>query len=276
MQTETNTQIPLIDIDKIVKEKSPRSYKIIPNFIMRWFKNIIHQDILNEVITENQNSSAYDFAKNSLLHFGVKLSVKGIKNLPIQNKRMVFAANHPLGGLDGMAFIQAVHEIYGEMRFPVNDILLNIPAFKNIFLPINKHGGQSREGIKAIDDAFASELPLLYFPAGLCSRKINAEIVDLEWKKSFLTQAVKHKRDVVPVHIEGRNSNKFYNWSNFRKRMGIKANIEMFYLVDEMVKQNNKELIITFGKPISYQTFDKSKKIMEWVDFIKQKSYALR
>lgn len=162
------------------------------------------------------------------------------------------------------------------MRFPVNDFLLNVPALSNVFLPINKHGAQSREAIRAIDDAFASSLPVLYFPAGLCSRKIKGQIVDLEWKKGFLTKAIKHKRDVVPVHIEGKNSNWFYGLSNFRKRIGIKANIEMLYLVDEMVKQNHEEIIITYGKPIPIETFDKSKDILQWVAMVREQCYALK
>lgn len=270
------SKMSLIDIDKIIKEKSRSFYKVLPGFLIRWLKRTIHQDTLNEIITSNYNTTPKNFSKNSLLYFGLKLSVKGVENLPKDNKRMVFVANHPLGGLDGMAFIQAVGEIYGDVKFPVNDLLLNVPALNEAFIPINKHGKQSREGIKAIDEAFESELPVLYFPAGLCSRKIKGEIVDLEWKKSFLSQAIKHKRDVVPVYINGRNSEFFYNLSNFRKNIGLKANIEMLYLVDEMVKQNNKELVITFGEPIPVSTFDKSRKLMEWVEFVREKTYALQ
>lgn len=274
-QKMESKEIPLIDLDKIIQDKNPGLYKTMPGFLLRWVKRIMHQDILNEIITENYDGSPYDFAKNSLLHFGVKLSYKGIDNLPKDNKRMVFVANHPLGGLDGMAFVQAIYEIYGEMRFPVNDILLNVPALNNVFLPVNKHGKQSRDAILAIDDAFQSDLPVLYFPAGLCSRKVNKNIEDLEWKKTFLTQAIKHKRNVVPVHINGKNSNFFYNLSNFRKRIGFKANIEMLYLVDEMVKQKNKELVISYGEPIGWKTFDKSKSINHWVEYIRKKTYEL-
>jgi len=272
---EKSTNIPKIDIYKIIQEKSPRLYKVLPVFILKWLKGIIHQDTLNDIISQNYNKSAIEFSKNSLLYFGLNLKLKGIENLPKNNKRMVFVANHPLGGLDGMAFIQAVGEIYGEVRFPVNDLLLNVPALNQSFIPINKLGKQSREGILAIEEAFKSDFPVLYFPAGLCSRKINNKIVDLEWKKSFLTQAIKNQRNIVPVHIDGANSNFFYNLSNFRKSLGLKVNIEMLYLVDEMVKQNNKELVITFGKPIPWKTFDNSKSIKEWTDYIRNKTYEL-
>ncbi len=277
MDTDTNgnSNIPKIELEKVIRDKSPKFYRLIPGFIIKWLKRTIHQDVLNKIIADNFDKSAYEFAKNSLIHFGVKLSVKGIENLPPDNKRMVFAANHPLGGLDGMAFIQAVYEIYGDLRFPVNDLLLNVPALNDVFIPINKHGTQSRDGIRAIEEAYESDLPVLYFPAGLCSRKIDNKIVDLDWKKSFLTQSIKHQRDVVPVYINGRNSEFFYNLSNRRKKLGLKVNVEMLYLVDEMVKQNNKDLIITFGKPIPWQTFDKSKPIQYWVEYIRTKTYEL-
>lgn len=269
------TKIPSIEIEEILQKNSPRYYKFIPHFFVRWLKRTIHQDLMNEIITNNYQKSPYEFASASLDYFQVNRFSKGTENLPPNNKRMVFVANHPLGGLDGMAFIEAVHNVYGNLRFPVNSLLLQVPALNQVFLPINKLGKQSREALIAIDKAFEGDLPILYFPAGLCSRKKKRKIRDLEWKKTFLTQAIKHKRDVVPVFINGKNSNFFYNLSNFRKKIGLKFNIEMLYLVDEMVKQKHKDLIINFGKPISYKTFDKSKNIQEWLDMVRKKTYEM-
>lgn len=268
-------KIPIIEIEEILKKNSPRYYKFIPRFFIRWLKRITHLNIINDLIINNYQKTSYEFASASLDSFQVNRLVKGTENLPANNKRMVFVANHPLGGLDGMAFIEAVHNVYGDLRFPVNSLLLNIPGLKQVFLPINKLGKQSREALIAIDKAFEGDLPILYFPAGLCSRKTKRKIRDLEWKKTFLTQAIKHKRDIVPVYISGKNSNFFYNLSNFRKKIGLKFNIEMLYLVDEMVKQKHKDLIINFGKPISYKTFDKSKNIQYWLNFVREKTYEM-
>lgn len=268
-------KIPTIEIENVLQKNSPRYYKFIPHFFVRWLKQKVHQDVINEIIANNYQKNPYEFASSSLDYFQVNRFTKGTENLPLNNKRMVFVANHPLGGLDGMAFIEAVHAIYGDLRFPVNSLLLHVPGLNQIFLPINKLGKQSREALIAIDKVFEGDLPILYFPAGLCSRKMKNKIRDLEWKKTFLTQAIKHKRDVVPVYINGKNSNFFYNLSNFRKNIGVKFNIEMIYLVDEMVKQKNKKLILHFGKPISYKTFDKSKKIQQWLDFVREKTYEM-
>lgn len=275
MEKANHEKAPIIEIEKVLKKNSPKYYKFIPRFVVKWLKKTIHQDIVNEVIIKHHKKNPYEFATATLNHFGVNRITKGAENLPPNNKRMVFVANHPLGGLDGMAFIEAVHKIYGDLRFPVNSLLLNVPALNQVFLPINKLGKQSRESLIAIDKAFEGDLPILYFPAGLCSRKTKRKISDLEWKKTFITQAIKHKRKVVPVFINGKNSNFFYNLSNFRKNIGLKFNIEMLYLVDEMVKQNNKNLIVNFGKPIDYKIFIKDKPITHWVDFVRQKTYEM-
>ncbi len=275
MQNSENISIQKIDLEKVLKERNPRLLKIIPAFIINWLKRIIHEDKLNYIIEKNYNKEPHEFAGSSVKYLNVNVIVKGKENLPPNNKRMVFVANHPLGGLDGLALVEVVYNIYGEVRFPVNDLLLNVTALKKSLIPINKHGKQSREAIRAIDDAFKSDFPILYFPAGLCSRKVKGKITDLDWKKGFLTQSIRNKRDIVPVHINGENSNFFYNLSNFRKAVGIKANIEMLFLVNEMTKQKNKDLIITFGEPIPWQTFDKSKTIVEWTNFIRNKTYEL-
>jgi hypothetical protein len=99
--------------------------------------------------------------------------------------------------------------------------------------------------------------------------------MDLEWKKNFITKAVHYQRDVVPVHFTGRNSPFFYSLYRFRKTLGIKANLEMFYLVDETFKHRNDHLTVTFGKAIPYQTFDHTKTPVQWAKYVKEQVYEL-
>ena len=94
-------------------------------------------------------------------------------------------------------------------------------------------------------------------------------------EKTFVTKSKAYQRDIVPVHIEGRNSNFFYNLARLRKRLGIKVNIEMAFLVDEFFKQRNKQLTITFGKPIPYQTFDRRFTDAQWAEKLRTFSYQL-
>lgn len=264
----------LIDIDKVIASKSPRLQRALPRFIVRYLKRIIHQDEINEVLQKHGHKQGVDFIEEALKVMQVTYSVKGIENLK-PDGRYLFASNHPLGGLDGMILIHLFGKRYPEVKFPVNDLLMHITQLHNIFIPINKHGAQNSQNVKLIDATFASDAQVLYFPAGLCSRKQHGRIEDLEWKKSFIVKAIKHKRDVVPVFFSGRNSNFFYSLARLRTFLGIKANIEMLYLVNEMFKQKGKSITVIIGEPIPYTTFDSSKTPAEWAKWVKAIVYGL-
>jgi putative hemolysin len=197
----------------------------------------------------------------------------GLENIP-KTEKCIIASNHPLGGLDGMALMLAVSHVRGDIVFPVNDILMNVKNLESLFIPINKHGSNA-ENIKIINDTFASDKVVCYFPAGLVSRKTGGEVRDMEWKSTFITKAKRFERDIIPTHISGRNTNFFYNLANLRKKLGIKANLEMLYLVDEFHKQKNQTLVITFGTPIPYETFDKRYTPVQWAALVKLYVYRM-
>ncbi len=262
-----------LDLDRVIANKNPGLLKILPRFVLNYLKKVIHQDELNEIIRTNHDVLDLDFLDACLKGFGVKISYRGLENIPAAG-RWIIASNHPLGGLDGMALMWVAGKVRKDIVFPVNDLLMNIPNLKGLFIPVNKHGSNAGNA-KIIDDTFASDKAMLYFPAGLCSRMQKGGISDLEWKKSFISKARAHKRDVIPCYINGRNSGWFYNLARFRAFLGIKANIEMLYLVDEMFKQRDKEIVITFGKPISYTIFDKKKTDLAWAQKLKSYVYTL-
>ena len=264
----------LLDLDKVIGDKSPRLLKILPRFVLNYLKKVIHQDDLNGILIRHGHLCDLDFLDAVLKEFGVKIVYHGFENIP-EDGHWIVAANHPLGGLDGMALMWVLGKIRKDIVFPVNDLLLNIPNLKGLFIPINKHGSNAGN-VRLMDETFASDKAMLFFPAGLCSRKQKGEICDLEWKKSFITKAKGHKRHVIPCYINGRNSNWFYNLAMLRGKLGIKANIEMLYLVDEMFRQHDKEIIITFGKPISYTIFDKRNNDLIWALKLKAHVYNLQ
>lgn len=263
----------LIDIEKVIGSKSPSLLKALPKFVIRFLKRIVHEDKLNLFIQKNGHKRGLDQVEAALIEFGTKISINGLENLPSEG-RFVIAANHPLGGIDGLALINSVSKKRTDIMIPANDLLMNLPNSEDLFIPVNKHGSNA-SNVKVINDSFASEKLMLFFPAGLVSRKSSGKIADLPWKKTFVSKAVKYERDVIPVHINGRNSNFFYNLANLRKFLGLKANIEMLFLVNEMYKQNNKNISITFGKPIPYSTFDKRMNYAKWAEELRLHVYEL-
>jgi putative hemolysin len=245
----------------------------MPGFLIRYLKRVIHQDFINDFLYRNREDYGLEFVNSILRDFNTRIVTHQEKNIP-EKGRYVVVANHPLGGLDGIALMGAVGQVRSDIVFPVNDLLLNLPNLKELFIPINKHGSNA-QNVQIINDTFASDKVILYFPAGLVSRKQRGRIMDLPWHKSFLTKAKRYQRDILPAYIHGRNTNFFYNLANLRKFFGLKANIEMLYLVDEMYKQNDKTIDIVFGKPISYKTFDRSHPDSYWAEKLREQVYQL-
>lgn len=263
----------MIDIDGVIRNKNPRLGRMLPRRIVGWIKRIVHQDEINDFLWRHRNAMGLDFVKAILADFMVNIKVTGVENLP-EGSRFVIAANHPLGGLDGLALMQAVGEYRPDLVFPVNDLLMNIPNLKPLFLPVNKHGRNTRLS-QLLDETFSGEKAVLYFPAGLCSRRQGKEILDLDWKKTFVVKARQYQRDVVPVHIDGANRGFFYNLARLRVWLGIKANIEMMFLPDEMFRQKGKTITITFGKPVKWQTFSGELTDNQWAGLIRKHVYRL-
>jgi putative hemolysin len=273
-QSSENKGFQKIDVGNVLKSKNPSLAKVIPSFIINYLKRIIHQDDINEILSKFGHLKDSEFIAPVLDFMQIKYRVFGSENIPLSGRHF-FVSNHPLGGLDGLVFMNELSKHFTDIKFPVNDILMNLENLNGIFLPVNKHGGQAKDAIRSLEDTYASNSQVLYFPAGLCSRKKHGVIKDLTWHKSFISKAIQHKRDVVPAYFSGRNSNFFYNLANFRTSLGIKSNFEMLYLPDEMFSQKGKEISLVFGKVIPWQTFDKSKSLPEWAEWVKMKSYEL-
>jgi putative hemolysin len=261
------------DIRGIFSSKSPRLARLIPGFVFTYLRRVIHEDQMNEFLFNNRDRYGLEFVEALLATAGIVTKVINPENIPASGRYLV-ASNHPLGGMDGIALMHVVGQVRPDIIFPVNDLLMNIPNLYELFVPINKHGSNT-DNIRILNDAFASDLVMLYFPAGLVSRKQKGKISDLEWKKTFLSKSRTYKRDIVPVHISGRNSDFFYNLANLRKKLRIKANIEMLYLVDEMYNLRDKEIRITFGKSIPLAAFDRSCSDQEWAALLRKHVYRL-
>ena len=273
-KTKQTERLQVIDIKSVFRKKSPRLARFIPGFIYRYLIHIVRQKEFNEFIEMNGDKHNLDFIEASIKFFNVTIQVEGKENLSGKGK-YIFAANHPLGGFDGVVLMKIIGDYFPDFKFIVNDILMILINLRDLFIPINKHGKQGLEAARKIDEAYRSENQILTCPAGLVSRKIKGQIIDLPWQKNFIMKSIKFERDIIPVHFSGRNTYFFYRLAKYRKMLGIKANVEMLYLADETYRHRNKKLVVKFGKPISWKTFDKSRKPMEWAKWVKEQVYAL-
>ena len=267
-----------IDIDKVLHDKMGKKSRYVPRFAVSWLKHIIHQDEVNRFLWESRHLSGTEWLTECVHYLDMTLQIEGEENLPAKDdgRLYTFVSNHPLGGADGVALGSIIGRHYdGNFRYLVNDLLMNLPGLAPVCIPINKTGKQSRDFPAMVEAGFASTHHMLMFPAGLCSRKTDGQIRDLPWKKTFITKSVESQRDVVPIHFGGQNSEKFYRIANICKRLNLKFNVAMLFLVDEMYKNVGKTFRVAIGKPIPWQTFDKSKTQMEWAKFVQDTVYKL-
>ena len=264
-----------VNLRDLFMTKNPKVGRWIPGFVYRFLSRMLRIDFINDSILYNHGyKKNVDFARASIDAFDVTLEVIGREHLP-QDGRFIFVSNHPLGGFDGMMIISEISRSFPNLKVLANDILCQIENMDGIFVPINKHGAQATENVRRINAMFESDVQVMSFPAGLVSRRKKGVIRDVEWQKSIITKARQTKRDIIPMHVSGRCSNFFYNLANLRKFLKIKVNLEMFFLPNESYKHRNKHFVITFGKPIPYQTFDKRFTPVQWAARVKDFSYTL-
>jgi len=264
-----------INLRDLFMDKNPKLGRWIPGFVFRLFSRLLRIDFFNDPILYNHGyKKNVNFARASIEAFNVSLGVLGRYHLP-PDGRFIFVSNHPLGGFDGMMLISEISRSFPDLKVLANDLLCKVKNMGGIFVPINKHGTQASENVRRIHAMFESDVQVMSFPAGLVSRRKKGLIRDTEWQKSIISKANQTKRDIIPIHISGRCSNFFYNLSNTRKFLGIKANLEMFFLPNESYKHRNKHFVITFGKPIPFSTFDKRHTPVEWAALVKDYTYTL-
>ena len=251
-----NSEPMRIDVDKVLRTRLPRHYRYIPRFAVRWLERTICQDQLNAILLKMAGKNSVDAASAALTEMGITIDEKGLEQLP--QGRYMFVSNHPLGGLDGLALISLIGNRYQRhIKFLVNDLLMAVEPLRGVFLPVNKYGSQSRAAASQIEEALQSDNQFITFPAGLCSRmQPDGTIADLPWQKAAVNHAVNYQRDIVPIYFDACNSKFFYRFAKWRKKLGIKFNIELIFLPKEMIKQCGSTLHVIIGEPIPWTSLD--------------------
>ena len=268
------------DLRAILREKVPKVH--VPDFLIRYLERIVHVKQMNAFLRKYPDLEGYDFIRRVLdEELCCTASIEGIENIPTDGKPVIFASNHPLGGLDGMIIAQMIHESRKEKRelkVIVNELLMFIKPIAGLWAPVNKIGSLSKEQVLQQQAMWESGTDVMTFPAGACSRlqRINHAwlIQDLEWQKNFIQRAREYQRDIVPIYFEGKNSRFFYALAYIRKLLRIPFNIEMLYLVDEMYGARGKHFRVHVLPPIPYTTFDNSKTPKQWAQYVKSIVYA--
>ena len=271
-----NPNIPMeINVKRILLSKSPRLARWTPPFIIRYLRRILHEEELNALLRDFADLAAIDFVQATLGRMHISSHTEGMEKLDPKG-RYLFASNHPFGSFDGLILADEVSRYFGDVRLIVNDLLMHLDPLKAIFIPVNKHGPQSSRYARLHHEAFDSAIPIVTFPAGLCSRRIRGEVRDLPWKPGFVKRAVISQRDVVPVFFDGKLSNFFYRFATMRKKLRIKSNLEMLYLADETFKLQGTHCTIRIGAPLPWQEMADGRPASEWAKILYNSVYELK
>ena len=89
----------IIDIEKTLRNSKSAFIRSLPKFIIVLIANIVKQDEINAVIYNNRDKEGVPFINGILKDWNVKIIVEGEENIPVSG-RYIFAANHPVGGMD--------------------------------------------------------------------------------------------------------------------------------------------------------------------------------
>ncbi|MBP5317908.1 MAG: 1-acyl-sn-glycerol-3-phosphate acyltransferase [Paludibacteraceae bacterium] len=265
--------ITQIDVESVLAAKMKRR----PSRWMVWLlKKIIRQDWYNDILRRIGPYKNADFMRRALEELPVEVEVSGAEYLPTADQRCLFVCNHPLGGVDVLAAVATVAPHYPTaLLIPANDILQALTPIRDMLIPVNKTGGQSRDLAEKINQAFESDAQIMFFPSGMVSRRIRGIVQDPEWKKVFVVKAREYFRQVVPVRIDAVNSTLFYLVAKIRSFLRIKLNLEMMLLPREVYRQQGRKVRVKIGKPIPFDRFDESKTPLQWAQEVRKIVYTL-
>lgn len=267
-------QKKFIDVQNLIESKNPTLAKWLPGFILRYLKRILHEDEINEFLLKNKDAENEVFCDRVMEYLNITVKIEGVEKIP-QTGKTIITMNHPLGGMDAIALVSAIKDHRKDLKYIVNDLLMNLTQLSGLFLGVNKHGKNEMSKRQQIQELFESNQMVCIFPAGLVSRRKKGVIRDLDWKKTFVVYAKAHEHTIVPIHIDGGLSSFFYNLANFRSAIGIKANIEMLYLSNELFKQRNKTITFKIGEPYKISDLGLSHSDTELAQLAKEKVYEL-
>ncbi len=264
-----------VDIALVLQDKAPKLAQKLPRWVVNWLRRIIHEDDLNHIYDNYWNLAPQPFIQACFRDWNVTYSIEGLDRLP-RDGRFLFVSNHPFGGMDGLMLSDKLISHFGDVRVVVNDLLKVVSPLEELWIPVNKHGSQKAEYARRFEEAFFGDKPILTFPAGLCSRYIDGKVQDTPWKNNFLKKAYASRRTIVPIFVEGRLSNFFYGLHRVRKALGVKANIEMLWLVDEMFAQHDRHFRIRVGEPIALSDLQAVGDLGEQTEWVRKKCYDLQ
>jgi putative hemolysin len=244
----------MLDVEHFVQARYPQllvTRPLLAKPLLTALRLLFHEKEIRQFGANYPHLQGFDFVEQVLEYFdfSYRLRDRERHHIPARG-RLVIAANHPIGSLDGLALLKLVREIRPDVKVVANDLLTAIEPLRPLLLPVDNMGGRTpRQNLRALREFLEAEGALIIFPAGEVSRFGAKGIRDGRWRTGFLRVAASARAPILPVFIDGRNSTFFYALSFLARPLST------LWLVREMFKQAKRCVDVRIGQPVSHRCY---------------------
>lgn len=231
---------------------------------------------INKVFSQNEHFNGLEFVDKILETIGVTIDFDedDLKNIP-KTGGFIAIANHPYGGVEGLALVKLLCTVRPEAKVMVNFILKKIPNLSEFFVAVNPFENvqhtSSISGLKATFDLLQSGTPIGIFPAGEVSTFSldKQEITDRLWHPVVGKLIARAKVPVIPIYFHGNNG-VLFNILSF-----IHPTLRTAKLPSEFLNKQGLKIKVRIGKPIHIEDISYRNNTNKLLDFLRARTYAL-
>ena len=262
--------------------KSRLGIKFVPKFLCNVLDYLLGFTAINQLY---RNAVNYIIEKKKITFFEAvlrKLDVQmevlpeDLAKIPRDGPLLV-VANHPFGGIDGLALGSLLSKTRPDFKLLVNQELGVFNAMTPWLLQVDILGGESAKSknLKSMVECsrFLRDGKCLgIFPAGEVSslHLPTRKIIDPSWSEHPTSLARRNNATVLPVCFKGKNG-----WL-FQTLGLIHPRLRTLLLARELVNKRGKDLKMRIGEPISPQKICSFQNVSDATDYLRVCVEALK
>lgn len=209
------------------------------------------------------------------LRVGIEFEGSELQRIPASGPCIV-VANHPHGGVDGLALMDLLLRVRPDVRFVANHFLAGFTELRSLLLEVDPFGGgrAARFNIGAVRAArrwLGQGGMIVMFPGGEVSslRLQTRRVTDPEWSGGVARLARQTGAPVLPIFIEGRNSTLFQLGGLLNPR------VRTILLVREMLRHRSYTLRLRIGRNIPANVLKEIEDDDVAAQYLQYKTYLL-
>jgi putative hemolysin len=210
------------------------------------------------------------------LHITVSVPSDDLARIPITGS-LIVVANHPFGGVDGLALLAVLRRVRPDVKLLANHFLGAVPELRDSLILVDPFGSAHATPRNAT--AVASALrwlrsggALAVFPAGEVSSfdPRRGAVVDSAWSTLPGRLALRCGAGVIPVYFQGRNS-LLFNAAGL-----IHPRLRTLLLPRELLARRGRSVDVTVGTVIPPNRLARRETPEELTDYLRVRTYLLK